>query len=197
MKHVCLGRSGLQVSQIALGTAQFWDPRNDESAIETIRMARDRGVSLFDTARSYGEGRSEQILGRALADDLRSRRGEVVIASKGGLGMTSHGPYRDASPAKLRRDVHESLVALGIDQIDLYQVHWPDPKIPVSETAGALGELVTEGKIGHVGYRTLKSKRLKSSECRCLLRRYNRRIIFWGETLRETYSRTPTRLAWG
>src|ERR1700754_1343249 len=76
---------------------------------------------------------------------------EAVIATKGGLRLTDFGLIHDASPWGLRQGVETSLAALGVDHIDLYQVHWPDPKVPVAETAGALAELVAEGKIGHVG----------------------------------------------
>ena len=74
-----------------------------------------------------------------------------MIATKGGLRMTDAGLVRDASPRWLRAGVEASLTALGIEHIDLYQVHWPDPTVPAAETAGALGELVAEGKIAHVG----------------------------------------------
>ena len=75
----------------------------------------------------------------------------MVIATKGGLRMTEHGLVRDSSPAWLRSGVDQSLQALGVDHIDLYQVHWPDPEIPFAETAGALQELVDQGNIRHVG----------------------------------------------
>lgn len=109
------------------------------------------GVNLFDTAQGYGFGASERLLGRALRDDLDNRRDEVVIATKGGLRMTHDGLVRDSSPNWLRSGVENSLRALEAEHIDLYQVHWPDPKVPFAETAGALQELVDEGKIRHVG----------------------------------------------
>ena len=151
MQYVTLGKSGLRVSEIALGTARFWDDQHPEMAVSTIRKARDFGINFFDTARTYGYGHSEEILAAALHDDLRRHRDEVVIATKGGLQMTPEGARRDASPAKLREDLEASLMALGVDVIDLYHVHWPDPNVPFSETAGVLGDLVTEGKIRHVG----------------------------------------------
>ena len=151
MDYVLLGKSGLRVSEIALGTGQFWDTQETDAAVATIRSAREQGVNFFDTARTYGNGQSERVLGAALQEDLLHRRGEVVLASKGGLHLTPEGPRRDASPAKLRRDLEESLSVLGVEQIDLYHVHWPDPNTPTSETAGVLADLVTEGKIGHVG----------------------------------------------
>ena len=124
--------------------------REDEG-ISTIRHARELGINLFDTAQGYGFGASERILGRALRDDLDERREEVVIATKGGLRMTDDGLVRDSSRAWLRSGVEHSLRALEIDYVDIYQVHWPDPKVPISETATALQELVDEGKIRHVG----------------------------------------------
>jgi aryl-alcohol dehydrogenase-like predicted oxidoreductase len=150
VSHSTLGQTGRRVSRIALGTAQFWDERDEERAVATIRRAHELGVNVFDTARTYGAGRSEHILGRALRTELR-RRDDVVISSKGGLRVTRAGAERDASPAHLRHDLEESLVALGVDEIDLYQVHWPDPKVPMSETAGALSDFVAEGKVRHPG----------------------------------------------
>nr|WP_237735306.1 aldo/keto reductase [Rhodococcus sp. JVH1] len=109
------------------------------------------GSTFFDTAQAYGFGASERILGKALRRELSTERDELVIATKGGLRRTDSGLVRDASPDWLRRGVDASLTALGVDHIDLYQVHWPDPAVPAAETAGALAELVAEGKIGHVG----------------------------------------------
>jgi aryl-alcohol dehydrogenase-like predicted oxidoreductase len=124
---------------------------DEDAAIAAIRRARELGVNFFDTAQGYGFGASERLLGKALRDELTHNRDQVVIATKGGLRMTDSALVRDASPEWLRQGVDASLTALGIDHIDLYQVHWPDPNVPATETAGALGELVTEGKIGHVG----------------------------------------------
>jgi aryl-alcohol dehydrogenase-like predicted oxidoreductase len=108
-------------------------------------------VNLFDTAHGYGFGASERVLGRALREDLAQRRDEVVIATKGGLRMTDDGLVRDSSPDWIREGTERSLEALGVDYVDLFQVHWPDAEIPFSETAGALQQLVDEGKIRHVG----------------------------------------------
>jgi aryl-alcohol dehydrogenase-like predicted oxidoreductase len=149
--QVVLGQSGLHVSPIALGSAQFWGTQDLDAAIATIRTARDLGINFFDGARIYDDGRCEEVLGAGLRDDLRHRRDEVVVASKGGLHKTPEGLVRDGSPDKLRHDVEASLAALGVEQIDVYELHWPDPKVPLSESAGALAELQAEGKIGHVG----------------------------------------------
>ena len=154
MKTVTLGRSGLEVSRIAFGTWQLggeWGGFDEDTAVAAIRRARELGVNFFDTAQAYGFGVSERLLGRALRDELIRDRDELVIATKGALRRTDSGVVRDASPEWLRKGVDASLTALGLDHIDLYQVHWPDPKVPAAETAGVLGELVAEGKIGHVG----------------------------------------------
>jgi aryl-alcohol dehydrogenase-like predicted oxidoreductase len=151
---VTLGMTDLKVSRIAFGAWELggeWGTFDDNEAIGTMRYAREHGINLFDTAQAYGFGASEQILGRALRGDLDRRREEVVIATKGGLRMTENGLVRDSSPAWLRHGVEDSLRALGVDHIDLYQVHWPDPNVAPAETAGALEDLVREGKIRHVG----------------------------------------------
>jgi aryl-alcohol dehydrogenase-like predicted oxidoreductase len=154
MKTTTLGRSGLDVSRIAFGTWQLggeWGRFDEDAAITAIRRARELGVNFFDTAQAYGFGASERLLGKALRDELTRSRDQLVIATKGALRMTDSGLIRDASPEWLRQGVDASLTALGIDHIDLYQVHWPDPKVPAAETAGALRELIAEGKIDHVG----------------------------------------------
>lgn len=155
MQTTTLGMTGLEVSRIALGTWQLsgdWGRFDENAAVDAIRHARRLGINLFDTAQAYGFGASERLLGRALRADLDQRREEVIIATKGGLRIDEQeGLVRDASPAWLRRGVDESLAALGVEYIDLYQVHWPDPKTPFAETAGALEEIVQEGKIRHVG----------------------------------------------
>jgi aryl-alcohol dehydrogenase-like predicted oxidoreductase len=154
LNPVRLGMTDLQVSAIAFGSWQLggeWGQFDERDAIAAIRQARELGVNLFDTAQGYGFGASERLLGRALRDELANQRDEVVLATKGGLRMTDEGLVRDSSPAWLRSGVDASLEALGIEHIDIYQVHWPDPKVPFAETAGALQQLVDEGKIRHVG----------------------------------------------
>jgi aryl-alcohol dehydrogenase-like predicted oxidoreductase len=154
LSAVRLGMTDLEVSPIAFGTWQLggeWGAFEKEEGIAAIRRSRQLGVNLFDTAQGYGFGASERFLALALRDDLDHRRDEVVIATKGGLRMTEDGLIRDSSRAWLRSGVEDSLRALGVDHIDLYQVHWPDPAVPFSETATALQELVEEGKLRHAG----------------------------------------------
>ena len=154
MEPVPLGKTDLKVSPIAFGAWELggeWGTFPADEAVAAIRRARTLGVNLFDTAQGYGFGASERLLATALRDDLDHSRADVVIATKGGLRNSPDGLVRDSSPAWLRHGVDESLRALGVDYLDLYQIHWPDPKVPFSETADALQELVWEGKIRHVG----------------------------------------------
>ncbi|HEY3673802.1 MAG TPA: aldo/keto reductase [Acidimicrobiia bacterium] len=154
MEKRLLGRSGLKVTPICFGTWELggeWGTFDPDLATSAIRRARDLGINFFDSAQGYGFGESEQLLGAALAEELRTARDELVIATKGGLRREGDRLVRDASRAWLREGVDASLRALGVDVIDLYQLHWPDPNTPFEETAGALGELVDAGKIRHAG----------------------------------------------
>jgi aryl-alcohol dehydrogenase-like predicted oxidoreductase len=152
LRRVRLGATDLEVFPIAFGSWELggeWGRFDQDEGIAAIRHARELGVNLFDTAQGYGFGASERVVGNALRDDLDSRRDEVVIATKGGLRMTEDGLVRDSSRPWLRSGVEDSLRALGVDHVDVYQVYWPDPKVPFWETAGAVQELVDEGKIRH------------------------------------------------
>ncbi|GAB3497525.1 aldo/keto reductase [Amycolatopsis cihanbeyliensis] len=153
MRTTILGKSGLNVSRIAFGTWQIggdWGEFDEDTAVAAIRHARELGVNFFDTAQAYGFGKSEALLGRALRAELNRDRDSLVIATKGGINPGGERP-RDARGAMLRDGVEQSLRALDLDHIDLYQVHWPDPDTPAEETAAALQELVDEGKIRHIG----------------------------------------------
>jgi aryl-alcohol dehydrogenase-like predicted oxidoreductase len=152
MEFTQLGRTGLRVSRICFGSWQFggdWGDVEHEEARAAVRTALDCGVTFFDTAQAYGFGDSERLLADALGDDLH--RDDVIVATKGGLRPTDAGVERDSSPEFLREGVEESLRHLGVEAIDLYQVHWPDAKVPFEETGAALAQLKREGKIRHVG----------------------------------------------
>jgi aryl-alcohol dehydrogenase-like predicted oxidoreductase len=152
MEYIQLGRSGLHVSRICFGTWQFggdWGAVERDEAIAAVRTALDQGVTFFDTAQAYGFGDSESLLAEALGADIH--RDDVIVATKGGLRQVDGGIERDASPEFLREGVEHSLRHLGVEAIDLYQVHWPDRGTPFAETGAALKELVDEGKIRHVG----------------------------------------------
>jgi aryl-alcohol dehydrogenase-like predicted oxidoreductase len=157
-----LGRSNLSVSRIAFGAWELggdWGATDESAAIATIRHAADQGVNFFDTAQGYGFGASEQMIARAFAG---RPRGQFVIATKGGLRpVPGGGVERDASPDWVRRGVDESLKALGTDYIDLYQIHWPDPKTPFGDTAEALADMVAAGKIRHVGVSNFDAEQME------------------------------------
>ena len=152
MRYVRLGKTDMQVSVLALGTWAFggeWGSFDEGEARATIHTALDQGVTLFDTAQGYGFGVSERLLAGALWE--RVKRGEVIVATKGGLRQEGDDLLRDLSARWLRQGVESSLRNLSTDYIDLYQLHWPDLKTPVEETAGVLEEMVGEGKIRHIG----------------------------------------------
>ena len=161
MDKVKLGRSELEVSPIAFGTWQLggdWGATDEQAAIAAMGRAADLGINFFDTAQAYGFGASESLLARALKGRPRE---QFVIATKGGLRpMAGGGIERDASPDWIRRGVDASLQALGTDYIDLYQVHWPDPKVPFAETAGALADLKAAGKVRHVGVSNFDARQM-------------------------------------
>jgi aryl-alcohol dehydrogenase-like predicted oxidoreductase len=149
MERVTLGKTGLQVSPICLGTWQFggdWGRIDRDEAKAAVRRALDLGVNFFDTAQAYGFGASEELLAEGLGDDIR--RDDVIVATKGGLRP---GPERDSSPNWVRLGIEESLRHLGVEAIDLYQLHWPDPDVPFDATGAALIEAVEAGKVRHVG----------------------------------------------
>jgi aryl-alcohol dehydrogenase-like predicted oxidoreductase len=153
METIEIGTSGLTASRIALGTwaigGWMWGGNTDlDESVQTIRSAIERGITLIDTAPVYGFGRSEEIVGLALSTGLRDR---AVIATKVGLEWRDGKVWRNSSPARIRKEVDDSLRRLRTDYIDLYQVHWPDPLVPIQKTAGALARLLNEGKIRAIG----------------------------------------------
>lgn len=145
--------SPLKVSRIALGTwaigGWMWGGTDEKESIETIHAALDRGINLIDTAPVYGFGRSEEIVGKALAQG--GRRGQAVIATKVGLAWKDGKPYRDASKSRITKEVDDSLRRLQTDVIDIYQVHWPDPNTAIEQTAEAMAALYRAGKIRAIG----------------------------------------------
>ena len=150
MTYRPLGNSGLLVSTIGLGTNAFGSRIDADQSRAVVDAALDAGVTLFDTADTYGLGASEELLGAALGN----RRDDVVVATKFGMDMHgANGPDWGARASRryVRRAVEASLRRLGTDHIDLYQLHQPDLVTPVQETLEALTELVAEGKVRYVG----------------------------------------------
>jgi len=135
----------LQVSAVGLGCNNFGGRIGAGATDAVVGAALDAGITFFDTADIYGNSRSEELLGKAIA----SRRDEVIIATK--FGMPRPGYDGGASPEYVRHSIDRSLQRLGTDHIDLYQLHAPDPHTPIGETLAALDDLVREGKVREIG----------------------------------------------
>jgi aryl-alcohol dehydrogenase-like predicted oxidoreductase len=145
-----LGKSGLTVSVVGLGCNNFGSRLDLEGTRTVVHAALDAGVTLFDTADIYGNGQSEEFLGKSLG----SRREEVIVATKFGMNMGGiNGPDFGARGSRryIRTAVESSLRRLGTDWIDLYQHHAPDERTPIDETLSALDDLVLEGKVRYIG----------------------------------------------
>jgi aryl-alcohol dehydrogenase-like predicted oxidoreductase len=153
MEKIAIGGSGLKTTRIGLGAwaigGWMWGGTNEAESIATIRSAIERGVTLIDTAPAYGFGRSEEVVGKALAED--GLRDQVTIATKVGLTWKDGAVFRDCRPARIRKEIDDSLRRLRTDVIDLHQVHWPDFETPIPETARTLEDLRRQGKIRAIG----------------------------------------------
>ena len=152
MDYRTLGRTGVKVAPLCLGTDNFANPTPEAESIEIINRALDAGINLIDTSNSYVKGESERIIGRALA--ANGRRQQVIIATKAHY-PTGPGPNdRGNSRLHLMRACEDSLRRLGTDHIDLYQLHRPVFNIPIDETLSALTDLVRQGKVRYIGSST-------------------------------------------
>ena len=145
--------TSLKVSPVAIGTwaigGWMWGGTDEAESVATIRAAFAHGINTIDTAPVYGFGRSEEIVGKAIADGrLRS---DVLIATKAGLQWDNGKVSRNASRARIMQEVEDSLRRLRTDYIDIYQVHWPDPLVEIEETAEAMHTLFKQGKIRAIG----------------------------------------------
>jgi aryl-alcohol dehydrogenase-like predicted oxidoreductase len=156
MKTNQLGRSGLRVSELCLGTMTFGLQADEAASFAIMDRAFDAGIFFFDTADIYPlgsdltlVGRTEEIVGRWLQQ--RGRRGEVVLATKCGGRMGTDVNAEGLSRLHIQRACEASLCRLGADVIDLYQLHWPDPRTPIEETLRALDDLVRSGKVRYIG----------------------------------------------
>ena len=149
MEHRPLGRTGVQVSKLCLGTMMFgaWGNPDHDDSIRIIHRALDAGINFVDTADVYSAGESEEIVGKA----LKGRRDDVVLATKFFVPMGEDPNQRGASRRWIMTEVENSLRRLGTDHIDLYQVHRPAPDTDVDETLGALTDLVRQGKVRYIG----------------------------------------------
>ena len=145
--------AGVEVSRIGLGTwalgGMEWGTVPDEVAVATCLSAVERGINLIDTAPIYGHGRSEEIVGKAMR--AHGRREAFFIATKAGLSWNPFGVFSDSTELRLRKELEDSLRRLNTEYIDLYQVHWPDTRTPIAETAELLASFLREGKVRALG----------------------------------------------
>jgi aryl-alcohol dehydrogenase-like predicted oxidoreductase len=153
MEFAQIAGTSLKISRVALGTwaigGWMWGGTDDAESVATIRAALERGINLIDTAPAYGFGRSEELVGKALGE--AGLRASAVISTKVGLEWNDGKVFRNASRARIFKEVEDSLRRLRTDYIDIYQVHWPDPLVAIEETAEAMGALYRQGKIRAIG----------------------------------------------
>jgi aryl-alcohol dehydrogenase-like predicted oxidoreductase len=163
MRQRKLGRGGPVVSALGLGCmgmSEFYGWRDDAESLATIQRALELGVTFFDTADTYGPFTNERFLGRA----IRGRRDRVVIATKFGILRDADSPgFAGVSgkPSYVKKACEESLRRLGVDCIDLYYQHRPDPETPIEETIGAMAQLVREGKVRYLGLSEAEADRIR------------------------------------
>ena len=160
MRKRNLGEGGPEVSVVGLGTNNFGGRIDYEQSLAVIDAALETGVTLIDTADIYGQGRSEEFIGRA----LEGRRDGVLIATKFGKPMDELPEERRGNPDYINAAVDSSLRRLRTDVIDVYQMHDPDPLTPIEETLGALNDLVHEGKVRWIGSSNFSADQIEAAE---------------------------------
>ncbi|MGA7242664.1 MAG: aldo/keto reductase [Terracidiphilus sp.] len=145
--------AGMEVSRVGLGTwaigGSEWGAVAEDAAIATCLSAIERGINLIDTAPIYGRGRAEEIVGKAIR--AHGKRDAFYIATKAGLEWNERGVFANSTPARLRREIEDSLRRLGTDYVDLYQIHWPDTIAPIDDAVAVLKEFQREGKVRALG----------------------------------------------
>jgi aryl-alcohol dehydrogenase-like predicted oxidoreductase len=146
------------VSEVGLGCNSFGRRLDSDATSAVVDAALDAGITFFDTADVYGGTRSEECLGRALG----RRRDEVVVATKFGSAVDEQ--RKGARPEYVRQAAEDSLRRLGTERIDLYQLHNPDPQVPIEDTLGALDELVRAGKVREIGCSNFSAEQLRAAE---------------------------------
>ena len=162
--YLAFGATGMRVSRLCLGTGQLgaWegDAGARRAAADVLERARERGVNFFDTSEWYGNGRSEELLG----DVLASCRGDVYIATKVGLHLHQGVGIRDSRPERITEHIERALKRLHTDYVDLYQIHWPDPEVPLEESWEAMCRVWRQGKTRYIGVSNYRAQDI----ARCL-----------------------------
>ena len=162
MKYRNLGRTGLKVTPLCLGAMMFgqWGNPDHDDSVSIIHTALDAGINFIDTADVYSSGESEEIVGRA----IKGRRDDLVIATKVHAPMGTDPNMTGNSRRWIIRECEDSLRRLGTDYIDLYQIHRPEPSTDISETLGALSDLVHQGKIRYLGSSTFPAGKIVEAQ---------------------------------
>lgn len=164
MKERTLGTDGPAISTLGYGLMSLsgsYGPSEDEESLRAIHRALDLGINFLDTAEAYGNGDNERLAARVLA----SRRQEVVIATKFGLGFDGGRMLANGRPENARRAIDGGLRRLGVDHVDLYTLHRCDPNVPIEESVGGMARLVEEGKVLHLGLSAVRAETLERA-CR-------------------------------
>jgi aryl-alcohol dehydrogenase-like predicted oxidoreductase len=163
----------LEVSVIGVGCNNFGGRIDETRTEEVINAALEQGINFFDTADMYADGRSEELIGRFLVDG--GHRSQVLIATKFGNDMPGQG--RGARPEYVKRAFEASLERIRTDYIDLYQLHLPDPDVPIAETLGALDDLVKAGKVREIGCSNFSAQQVEEAEKAAMRRPGSARFV--------------------
>jgi aryl-alcohol dehydrogenase-like predicted oxidoreductase len=173
MDHRALGATGVEVSRVALGCgnfggigsapAFFGQGESEEEAFALMDAAWELGITLFDTADAYGGGRSERAIGRWLARRGPEARERIVLSTKVFHSVEGDPADRGLAPDRVRRQIEGSLKRLGVERVDLYLIHAPDPVTPIGETLEAMDELVRAGKVGAIGASNVSAAELEEA----------------------------------
>jgi aryl-alcohol dehydrogenase-like predicted oxidoreductase len=163
MEFANINGADVKVPRIGLGTwaigGWMWGGTDEGESVRTIHAALDRGITLIDTAPVYGFGLSEELVGKAIKQ--YGRREQIVIATKAGLEWHGGKITRNASKERVSKEIEDSLRRLQTDHVDIYQVHWPDPSVPIEETAQAMERLYRDGKIRAIGVSNFSPEQLE------------------------------------
>lgn len=153
MEQITIKGTSIKASRVGLGTYAMggimWGGSDKQESIRTVLAAFEQGINLVDTAPAYGAGLAEEVVGKAIAE--HGDREKIIIATKVGLENRDGWFYRNSTKEQILRGVDESLKRLGTDYIDICQVHWPDPLVPIEETADTMNRLYKDGKIRAIG----------------------------------------------
>ena len=152
MEYALIGDTGIKATRVCIGTwaigGWMWGGSDESEAIAAIQAGLKKGINIIDTAPVYGFGLSEEIVGKAISG---MDRVDICISTKAGIEWRDEHPFRNASKGRIMQEIEDSLRRLKTDYVDIYHVHWPDPLVPMEETARTMKELFSQGKIRAIG----------------------------------------------